>query len=68
MTCFIKNEEWAVCQPSCKLGNHTEDPVDFRTEWSCDVLMDNGTVVPFMTALQDPRAFIRVKKVDKIQV
>lgn len=39
--CMEKDQYWAVCmsEPSrCRPGLHNDDPVQYRTPWSCDVL------------------------------
>jgi endoglucanase len=37
-SCFVKDASWAQCMPACKPGKHEEDPTEFRTPWSCEVL------------------------------
>jgi hypothetical protein len=37
-TCYAKNGEWALCKAACVPGPDPEDPEEFRTPWSCDVL------------------------------
>lgn len=37
--CFKKNFEFAACKKSCDPGKvDPEDPVEWRTEWSCDIM------------------------------
>merc|ERR1712062_389866 len=36
--CYAKDDGWAQCMKSCTPGEHSTDPVDVRSPWSCDVL------------------------------
>jgi len=36
--CYVKNDEWATCRPSCFPGVDEEDPEEYRTPWSCETL------------------------------
>jgi hypothetical protein len=36
--CFVKNDGWAACRPSCTPGVHQSDPVEYQTPWNCTSL------------------------------
>jgi len=38
LTCFRKNDQWANCNITCKIGISHMDPEKYRTPWSCDIL------------------------------
>lgn len=38
MTCFEKNQQWGSCRLTCTPGIDPDDPVEFQTPWSCDVV------------------------------
>jgi hypothetical protein len=47
LVCYQKDDFWADCRPEgkCVTGVHQDDPVEYRTPWSCKVLSgkeDNG--------------------------
>lgn len=38
-SCFEKDETWAQCMPGpCKPGIHEEDPKEYQSPWSCEIL------------------------------
>lgn len=41
-TCYEKDSEWAACKKACEPGKHDDDPKDYRTPWTCNILL--GTV------------------------
>jgi len=38
--CYKKNEYWAACKESCKAGIHMDDPPEYRSHWSCELLSE----------------------------
>jgi len=38
LTCFRKDTNYATCQFSCTPGIHSDEPPQFQTPWSCQVL------------------------------
>eukprot|EP00930_Biecheleria_cincta_P104842 TRINITY_DN9728_c0_g1_i1.p1 TRINITY_DN9728_c0_g1~~TRINITY_DN9728_c0_g1_i1.p1 ORF type:complete len:493 (-),score=77.13 TRINITY_DN9728_c0_g1_i1:231-1709(-) len=47
-TCFEKDATWASCRASCTPGISPDDPPEYRTPWSCQVLpvVFQGSVLP----------------------
>jgi len=41
--CFEKNANFAACQTECRAGQNLGEPKEFRTPWSCNILLPNGT-------------------------
>lgn len=37
-TCYVKDEHWATCRSECTPGIWAQDPPEYQTSWSCDVL------------------------------
>merc|ERR1712232_1522174 len=35
MTCYEKNQYWAQCKASCTPGIDPNDPIEYRTPWTC---------------------------------
>jgi len=49
--CFEKDATWASCRESCIPGINPDDPQEYRTPWSCQVLdmpvdSDGGSALP----------------------
>jgi len=38
--CHKKNEYWAACKENCTPGIHMDDPPEFRSHWSCELLSE----------------------------
>lgn len=38
MNCYRKDQYWASCKRSCKKGLDPNDPLEYRTPWSCELL------------------------------
>jgi len=38
--CYKKNNHWAGCRASCKVGIYEHDEPPYRTPWSCELLSD----------------------------
>lgn len=41
MTCYAKDETFALCLRSCTPGIHEDDPAGFRTPWTCKPVGDS---------------------------
>jgi len=44
LTCYEKDDEWASCKPTCTPGVDSNDPAEFQTPWSCNVLGSQAQV------------------------
>jgi sugar lactone lactonase YvrE len=42
-TCYVKDSYWASCRSECIPGVWVEEPPQYQTPWSCDVLGTPGT-------------------------
>merc|ERR1719223_191351 len=44
--CYEKDKYYAQCRPECQPGIHPDDPPQYRTPWSCNVLGGDPGLVP----------------------
>merc|ERR1712154_398391 len=51
MACFEKDDKWAHCQTQCVPGKHASDPKEYQTPWSCRILRQDGTALPYASGL-----------------
>jgi len=38
LTCYEKDDYWASCKPSCTPGIDPNDPAEYQTPWTCDII------------------------------
>jgi len=60
MSCFKKDDSWASCMETCTKGPHPEDPKEYRTPWSCEVVESKvkGGTTKTTTALPQPKGWV----------
>jgi len=45
MKCFRKDAHWASCSHSCIPGLRLDDPIEYRTPWSCHQILPGGGLI-----------------------
>jgi len=53
-TCYVKDQHWGICRSECAPGIWSEDPPEYQTPWTCEVLGVPGKSVPAPSSPTSP--------------